>query len=250
VFKQRRLDLGLRLKDLAQQLQTTPQCLSRYESGKRRWPPQLLQRLQAVLGLGEGLCTDWFLSWEQHLDRAGWNRWQVGVDPGPTWANTEPGYDDFYRQLQPRRSPPLAFRGLVRADSALEICVYVLLCEAGARPVLASPVALHFPHHPLLNGHGRVLGMERRAAFLLPGGWLLWPQVTLQLARRRARVDCLAARPGGGWAALEFDGPSHGEKKWDAKRDAQLEIKVLRFTQGQILGPHFAEFLEGCLVKF
>ena len=45
-------------------------------------------------------------------------------------------------------------------DSSLEGCGYSALCEAGAQPMLASPVALHFPHHPLVDGQGRCLDIE------------------------------------------------------------------------------------------
>ena len=112
----------------------------------------------------------------------------------------------------------------MRADSSFECCAYAALCEAGAQPRLASPAALYFPHHPLLDGHRRCLGMARRAALLLPSGWLLWPQVHLLLRRTPIRVDLLAARPGGGWAAVEFDGPTHQNGSWDKKRDAQLRL--------------------------
>lgn len=233
---------------LAAQLNIKPQALCSYELGKRRWPPDLLARVHTILETGQSTpYKEWFLSWHEHLMRSGWYQWQVEVDPGPNWASLPPGYDEFYRQLRPTRTPPDLFRQLVRIDSGLEGCVYSLLCEAGAKPVLASPVALHFPHHPLLDGQSKCLGLARRAAFLLDNGWLLWPQVPIQLPKHVVRPDCLAAGPDGCWAALEFDGPHHKLSEWDKQRDAKLKIEVLRFTQAEIFGPNFIDVLHCAL---
>lgn len=228
---------------LAAQLDINPQALCRYELGQRRWPAELLPRLQSILGVGHAFDETWFLSWHDHLMRGGWHQWEVQVDPGPTWATTARGYEEFYRLLRPTRTPPLEFCQTVRMDSALEGAGYTQLCEAGAKPVFVSPVALHFPYFPLLDGQHRPLGPARRAAFLLPNDWLLIPQVAIGLPKYPVRLDCLASGPGGAWAGVEFDGLKHKQSAWDAKRDAQLKMDIWRFSQEEILSSAFVELV-------
>lgn len=240
MFRERRKQLGLSLKSLAAQLKISPPSLSRYENGFRRWPKPLLKRLQSIMGLGGGFEASWFLSWRQHCRIARLKPWQVNVEPGPTWADLPLAYEDFYRGLQPKKMPSVEFRRLIRVDSALEACAYALFFEAGARPVVGSPVALDFRAYPLLDSRGRGLGMARKAGILLPNGWILWPQITLQVGRWRRRPDCLAVGPGGIWVLIELDGPSHGEDSYHQLRDQQLTLRCLRYSAADIFGANFA----------
>lgn len=245
MIRQRRIQLGMSQRTLAQKLNISPDRLSRYERGHRSWPSDLMPRLQEILGLKDLFRQDWFLSWRQHLAWSQWEPWRVDVDAGSTWADVQQGYFSFYRQLQPRCTPPLEFRRLIRMDTALEGCAYSALCEAGAEPILASPVALHFPHHPLLDASGQCLGVARRAALMLPSGWLLFPQITVLVAQVRIRLDCLAFNTRAKrWVGIEFDGPSHTQSDWDARRDAQLSIPVVRFRSEEILGGQFPRIFE------
>lgn len=250
MIRQRRIELGMSQRRLAQKLNIPASRLSRYESGSRSWPPELMPKLQEILGLCEPIPQDWFLSWKQQLAWSLWQPWQVEVDAGPTWADVQQGYASFYRQLQPRRTPPLEFRRHVRVDTGLEGCAYSALCEGGARPTLASPVILHFPHHPLLNGNGKCMGVARRAALLLSGGWLLFPQITVLVGQVRIRLDGLAfSTLQKRWVGVEFDGPAHQQSDWDARRDAQLDIPVARFRSEEILGGNFCKIFEDRLQR-
>ena len=234
VILQRRLNLGLPQRKLAEQLGISHQCLSRYERGLRRWPPELLTRACRLLGCEpEGLEV---ISWSQHRRWSGHHRWQLDIEPGPNWADTPAGYDEFYRQLGPFALPSLTFRRAIRLDSSLEACVYSQLLQAGSFPVAARPGALHFPHHHLVGSSGGALGLSLRAAFLLPTRWLLWPQITFQLPSRQIRVDALAAYPPR-WVALEFDGTVHPNRAW---RDSQLNLPVLHYTPRDIFATGFA----------
>lgn len=231
---QRRLRLGLPQRKLAEQLGISHQCLSRYERGLRRWPAELLSRACQLLGCEPDRLE--VISWTQHRRWSRLHPWQLDVEPGPTWAETPAGYDEFYRGLGPVPLPSLAFRRAVRLDSSLEACVYRLLLQAGARPVAARPGALHFPHHHLVGSSGGAMGLSLRAAFLLPTRWLLWPQMTFQLPTRQIRVDSLAAYPPH-WVALEYDGTPHPNRAW---RDSQLNLPVLHYAPRDIFATDFA----------
>jgi len=228
MMKAARVALGVRLSQLALEFEVSLATLSRYENGKRKWPKDLQERICARLGVKPNCHQQWIWSWGKHRTFTQANYWAVQVDAGATWADKAAGYEEFYQQLQPTRTAPLEFQRLVRSDSGLEACVNSILCEAGAELALASPVAMNYTDHPIVREDGKLLGLARKAAFVLDG-WILWPQINLQVGRRRVRVDFLAFN-GIRWVIIELDGPHHKQSKWDKVRDSLITTPTIRFT--------------------
>lgn len=235
--------MGLSLQRFALLLGVSLSALSRYERSERSWPPELLQRALEILGLPSGPSADWVWSWTRHRQFLGQSESGVQVDPGQTWADLPRGYSSFYRTVQPQRLPPLEFRRLVRADSSLEPCVYVHLCEDGAEWALISPEAMGFPYHSLVTEEGKPLGKTRRAAFVWEG-WIIWPQINILVNRQKIRLDGLAFN-GRLWRVLEFDSSLHARRtSWDQLRDSWLIPPTIRFTTEEILSMDFLRLLR------
>lgn len=235
--------MGVSLQRMAFSLEVSVAALSRYERGERPWPPALLRRALEILSLPAGPDPAWVWSWSEHRRFLGHTHSGVTVDPGQTWADLPRAYSTFYQILQPRRTPPLEFRRLVRADSSLEPCVYTHLCEDGAEWALVSPEAMGFPYHSLVTEDGRPLGKTRRAAFVWEG-WIIWPQVNILVNRQKIRVDALAFN-GRLWRILEFDSGLHARRtRWDQLRDSWLIPPTIRFTSEEILSMDFLRLLR------
>lgn len=239
---EKREAMGLSQKQLAAEFQVCPTAWSRYERGARRWPAALLPKVLERLKMAPEVSRAGAWTWARHRQFAQIDQWSVEVDPGPTWDKLSPGYYQFYRRLKAKRPVPVDFKRLVRIDSRLEGCVYCWLSEAGAEFVLVSLVALGFPHHPLVDAHGKPMSMARRAAFFYQG-WLIFPQVHLLVNGQIIRVDALAFN-GGCWKVLEFDGPAHKGRKWDETRDSWLIPQTIRFTDEEILHQDFPALLR------
>lgn len=241
MIRERRKQLGITLTVMAKELGVSISGLSRYETGSRRWPGDLYARALAWLRLPPQPPPRETWSRARQLKFAGINPWAVETDPGQTWANLTPGYPESYRKLNPKRSAPLEKRSSVRADSRLEGYVFCELLEAGAEMAPANPVVMNFPHHPLVDEHGRPMSSIPRMAFHLDD-WILWPQINI-LTKSKIRVDALAFN-GRRWVILEWDGGGHKNSEWDKLRDSWLTPPVLRFTDEEILGGNFIPLLR------
>lgn len=243
-IRERRKELGITLTDMAKHFGVSISGLSRYETGSRRWPCDLYAQALAWLRLPPQPAPRESWSRARQLEFARIPPWAVETDPGQTWADLPRGYPEFYQRLNPKRSAPLEKRRCVRADSRLEGCVFCELLEAGAEMVPASPVAMNFPHHPLLDERGGPMPATPRMAFHLDD-WLLWPQVNI-LTKVKVRVDMLAFNRKR-WLILEWDGGGHKNSEWDKLRDSWLTPPVLRFTEDEILGGKFIPLLREAL---
>lgn len=244
MIRQRRISLGLGLQPLAAQLEISTAALSRYERGKRLWPPALYAKAQAALGLKSLARADLYWSWNQH--REWWDSWEVETDPGQTWADLDRETVELFRQVPLANQPPLEFRSNMRADSKLEAGGYGRLCAGGAVPAYVSLVAMNFPHHPLINDKRKPMSLARRAALILDN-WIIWPQVNLLINGRKVRVDLLAYN-GKRWIALELDGRLHETRTaLDLRRDEALGFPVIRFQQTEVLNANFAALVRARL---
>ena len=243
MIRETRNNRSIRIERMAEALRTSAASLSRYERGRRPWPPELYSRALAYLGL-EADQPQAYWSWAQH--RKYWDSYHVETDPGTTWADQPEGYPEFYRVLNPTRTPPLDFRRRVRTDSLLEPCIYISWCEAGADCVYVSLAAMSFPYHPLVDENCKPMSMARRAAFVIDG-WIIWPQVNVLVKGKKIRLDCLGYN-GTRWAGFEWNGPLHGQnpeqKKWDEKRDLSLGFEIFRFSQAEILSGHIVDLIR------
>lgn len=239
---EKREAMGLSQKELASEFQVCPTAWSRYESGARKWPVDLLPRVRERLQMAPEVSRAGVWTWSRHRQFARMDQWAVTVDPGPTWDKLTPGYYHFYRKLKLKRVVPADFKRLVRIDSRLEGCVYCWLSEDGAEFVLVSLAALGFPHHPLVDAQGKPMSLARRAAFFYKG-WLIVPQVHLLVNGQVIRVDALAFN-GICWKVIEFDGPAHKGRKWDEVRDSWLIPQTIRFSAEEILQQDFPALLS------
>ena len=242
---------GWSQKRLALELGIPRNRLCEFLSGRRPWPRAAVEALHLWLGKPAVPPGDWFLSWARHQDLARTRRWEVVVDPGATWADGPPHYENLYRQLNPVRTPPECFRRLIRVDSQLESLAYAQLCEDGAAPLFASPILLGFPHHVLVDHQNLPMGTQYRAA-LRGGGenldWILWPQLTVWLGDGTMRPDgVLMVRSQGRnlWGFVQLDGGSHRDKLYDNRQDLRLQpLTTLRFPSTCILGLRFPQLLR------
>lgn len=238
---------------VAQKCQIDPRNLSAYETGKRRWPWDELQRVREFLKLPaqEAPLT---------LIKPGDHRlivppdFRVHVDPGPTWATIDLKYEGLYRQLKPKRTPDLVFRSKVRTDSGHEPASWIQLFEAGAEGKAACPGLLNFPYHPLVDCSGNPLGTQYRAAFagkFDDYNWLLFPQITLMLPDRLYRPDAIVLRYGPDirWSLTQLDGGAHQNEEWDRKLDRAVRIPTLRFPAAHTLSLQFAEVFRDAILS-
>jgi transcriptional regulator with XRE-family HTH domain len=221
-----------------------PGTLSAYETGKRKWPWEELERVRKFLRLPSQQPPPPLLDLKGH-HRIVPRDLRVYVDPGITWADIDLKYEDLYRQLKPQRTPGLAFRSLVRTDICTEALHWAQLFEDGAEATAACPGLLNFPYHPLVDCNGYPLGTQYRAAFLGTAGeyrWLLFPQLTLMLPDRYHRPDGLVLRygPDVRWGGVQLDGGAHQNSAWDQKLDSMIKVPTLRFPSRHALGLNFA----------
>lgn len=229
-----------------------PKNLSAYETGKRRWPWDELQRVRQFLSLPAQESQLPFMPLRDHQLIVPQDR-RIHVDPGPTWASIDLKYDSLYRDLKPKRTPDLAFRSLVRTDSGHEPASWVQLFEAGAEATAACPGLLDFPYHPLVDCNGHPLGTQYRAAFAgryEDYQWLLFPQITLLLPDRLYRPDGILLRYGPDirWCLTQLDGGAHQNEEWDRKQDRMVKVPTLRFPARHTLSLEFASvFRESVL---
>jgi transcriptional regulator with XRE-family HTH domain len=240
MVRQRRLNLGIRLKRLAAALEISPATLSRYERGERMWPPELYDKAAQALGLNSLLQAERYWTWKQH--RRFWDSWAVETDPGQSWLDVENSTVELVPGEQFSNQPPSDFKRQTRADSRLEATTYSSLCAAGASYGYISLVAMSFPHHPLIAENRRPMSMARRAALVLDD-WILWPQVNLLVNGRKVRLDLLAYN-GHYWVGIELDSKLHeAQRAYDLKRDQALGFPVCRFTQEEIFSRKFPALL-------
>ena len=236
---------GESLESLARKCGLDPKRLASYERGDRQWPVDVLNRCASHLGVPELGATVPNLSWAEHRKMLGGGNWNLTVDAGQTWADIPSHYEDLYRQLNPQKTPSLAFRSNVRVDSTQEPLGWTQLFEDGAEAVGANPLLLNFSSHHLVDPRGNPLGTGYRAAFRGKAGqhpWIVFPQITLALREGLYRPDGLVYRFGRAplWALLQLDGGAHQNKKWDEKQDARVLLPTLRFPSHVILGLDFA----------
>ncbi|MBN9420731.1 hypothetical protein ABS71_10410 [bacterium SCN 62-11] len=224
--------------------QMSPGTLSAYETGRRKWPFGVLERVRKFLGLPPQEKPLPVLTWAEHQQIVPQDR-RIHVDPGFTWATIDLKYEDLYKQMKPTRTPSEAFRSLVRTDICSEPFHWSQLFEAGAEATAGCPGQLNFPYHPLVDCSGHPLGNQYRAAFTGTAGdykWLLFPQITLMLPDRFHRPDGLLLRYGADvrWAVTQLDGGAHQNDAWDRKLDAMIKVPTLRFPSRHALGLQFA----------
>ncbi|MBN9417212.1 MAG: helix-turn-helix transcriptional regulator [Candidatus Eremiobacteraeota bacterium] len=249
MIKERRTELDIPQQQLAEWLRIPPATLSRYESGQRKWPPQLYQRACELLSLSCTKFLEYYWDWEKHRTQWNWASNVVEVDAGQTWATLSGGYEWFYEQRRFKNQPPEEIQSLLRADTRLDLIPYAEFYNAGASTVFASITALNPPPHFLAKENGEPLGLARRAAIYFEG-WLLFPQVNFLLGHRRIRVDLLAHQRGS-WVANEMDGALHKQQtEYDRRRDGQLKIPVVRFSEEEILSGRFIEIFRERMARF
>lgn len=247
--KELRAKRHLSQRDLAHHLGIAPGTLSRYESGQRRWPPDLYRRACKYLGLGNDQFSQYYWSWKRHRAEWNWRSNEVEVDPGQTWATLPEGYEWFYQERKFKNQPPEEIKRLLRSDSALEMIPYAELYHDGAGTVFASITALNPPPLFLMKESGAPLGLARRAAIHYDG-WLLFPQVNVLLGNRRIRVDMLAFRKGV-WVVIEFHGSIHLQlSEYDRRRHEKLKVPVEHFTEAEILSGHFTSIFRDRMARY
>ena len=239
-----RKNLGYKQYQVAQGCNIDQRRLSAYEKGKRKWPWAELQKVREFLSLPTQESPLPMLSSKEHRLIAPPD-YRIHVDPGPTWASIDLKYESLYRQLKPKRTPDLAFRSLVRTDSAHERASWIQVFEDGAEATAACPGLLDFPFHPLVDCSGNPLGSQYRAAFAGRYGdyrWLLFPQITLFLPDRLYRPDGVLLRYGPDirWGLTQLDGGAHQNEDWDRKQDRMVKVPTLRFPAHHTLGLTFA----------
>lgn len=249
MIRARRIELDIPQQELAAWLEIPPATLSRYESGQRKWPPELYHKACQLLGLPNSKFLDCYWDWEKHRALWNWPSNTVEVDPGPTWATLSGGYGWFYKKREFENQPPLEIKRLLRADTRLDVVSYAELYHAGATTVFASITALNPPAHFLSKENGEPLGLARRAAIYFEN-WLLWPQINIVLPYRRIRLDLLAHQKGV-WVGNEIDGPLHPQQvEYDRRREAELKIPVVRFTEAEVLSGRFIEVFRERMAQF
>ena len=247
--KSRRDELNIPQQMLADHLRVSAASLSRYESGKRKWPPLLLKRACDFLGMSSPEFSELYWSWKRHRAEWNWPSYTVEVEPGSTWESLGNGYEDFYEIRRFTRQPPPEIKRLLRADSLLEVVPYAEFYHDGAETVFASIIALNPPPVFLIKESGVPLGLARRAAIRYKG-WLHFPQITFLIGSRRIRVDVLAYRKGV-WVVLEFDGGLHGQRtEYDMRRDAKLKLPVERFSEAEILSGRFTSIFAERMARY
>ncbi|MBX3170607.1 MAG: helix-turn-helix transcriptional regulator [Candidatus Eremiobacteraeota bacterium] len=245
-----RTSRGISQGSLAHHLQVDPRRLCDYESGRRRWPAELLPKVYQFLKQAHQLPPEMFLSLSHQHRLGGVNRWQTKPESCTTWAGATPAYEDLYRKLDLGKLPPLAFRRQVRCDALQEPLSWTQLFVHGAEAVMASPNALGCAPYPPVDSQGLSLGMTQRPAFWMPKKYLLFPQLSIIANQRILRPDGMLLNLAGTrkpWIRLELDGGAHQNAEWDARRDQQLLIDTLRFSSEVILGLRFAQELQASL---
>ena len=247
--KNRRHERNISQLELARHLGIPPGTLSRYESGRRKWPPDLYRRACQYLDLPADKFSRHYWSWRRHRAEWNWPSSQVEVDPGQTWATLPSGYEDFYELRKFKNQPADDIKRLLRGDSSLELIPYAEFHHDGAETVFASITALNPPPLFLMKESGAPLGLARRAAIHYDG-WLLFPQVNILVGNRRVRVDLLAFRKGI-WVAIEVHGPVHALRSdYDRRRDEKLKIPVERFSAAEILSGKFTDIFKERMSKY
>jgi len=241
---------------LAQELGLSRNRLCEYVSGRRPWPRSTVDALRQLLGEPGVPPGEWYLPWGAHQRLARSRRWEVGVDPGTTWADGPSRYEDIYRQLNPQHTPPDCFRRLIRVDSQLESLAWAQLCEEGAQPLFASPILLGFPHHVLVDHQTLPIGTQYRAALTRrfeDHHWILWPQLTVWLPDGTVRPDGVLMANGPGrtrWGFVQLDGGAHRDRAYDARQDQRLQpLPSLRFPSSVVLGLQFPEIFQEAIRK-
>jgi hypothetical protein len=243
-IRQHRLLRRVSLRKMAQDCDLDFRSLSAYELGKRQWPLQALATVCDYLGLPRPVDAVYCFSWTEHLRSQQWHRWSLEPETASTWAQQRHTYSASYKELSPKRTPPLHFLEAVRCDSGLEALAWSQLCEAGARPAAASPVALGFAPYALVDPRGFGLGLKQRPCLWHEDEYLLFPQVTLLVQGRLYRPDALLLDfRSGCWHLIEIDGGGHNSE-YDLQRDLVLHLRVFRFTSGGITGLRFASDLQ------
>lgn len=230
-----------------------PKNLSAYETGKRKWPWDDLRKVREFLRLPPHEAPLPMLSRKDHRlimppDFC------IRVDDGPTWATIDLKYESLYRELNPQRTPSLAFRSKVRTDSGHEPASWIQLFEDGAEATAGCPGLLDFPYHPLVDSSGNPIGTQYRAAFAGRFGsyrWLLFPQITLFLPDRLYRPDGLLLRYGPDirWGLTQLDGGAHQNQDWDRKLDRMVKVPTLRFPARDTLSLQFASVFHEAVLS-
>lgn len=249
MIQERRNELDIPQQQLADWLGLPPGTLSRYESGQRKWPPEIFRRACELLGLSCSKFLEYYWDWEKHRAQWSWPSNVVEVDPGQTWATLSGGYEWFYEERKFKNQPPDEIKRLLRADTRLDVIPFAEFFHAGATVAFASITALNPPAHFLAKENGEPLGLARRAAIHFED-WLLFPQVNFLLGHRRIRVDLLAFQRGT-WVADEMDGALHLlQSDYDKRRDGQLKIPVVRFREAEILSGRFVDIFRERMARF
>ena len=248
--REARLNRGLSQAHMAALLEIDPRRLADYESGRRQWPGQLLQKASKILSQADPLGPDLFLSLEAQIRMSGQKRHALTPESSQTWAEIQPGYDNFYRRLGPSPQPSTSFRRHLRADSRQEPLAWSQLLAHGAQAALANPNLLGCRPYPPVDSEGHSLGLQPRAALWKREHYIVFPQLSIIANERLMRPDgmLLTLRPRKRiWVRLELDSGAHQNPDWDLKRDRQLIIPTLRFASDVVLGLRFAQELEARL---
>jgi transcriptional regulator with XRE-family HTH domain len=253
ILKQRRRELRMTQRQLAELVGVPQQRICDYESGLRSPHPDVRKKLIDALG-----CATEFAGVPMRIPA----RMQRFVLPGTEELQVDEGNNwlTFGEQLEhrynPKTMPCLAFRRAIRADSQSEVRALRSLCEAGAQPCALSPVAMLYLRHPLVDGNGWALGLRSKACLFLDyDTWhaVLFPGLNLRLADGLVRPDALLRVSDGErvhWCAYEIDGPQHRETMvLDRQRDLRLDMTVLRFWTDEFNDRNFPTLLHRALVK-
>lgn len=124
-------------------------------------------------------------------------------------------------------------------DSGPEV---ILWCQVGAGecfPVRQRLPELGLRDVPLVcPGTGLQIGDVPRPGYWLksPVSVIFFPQITLRLAERPLRVDCLACFGSNRWVVIEVDGYGHNSR-WDDARDKDLPWPVWRLSTSDVQEP-------------
>ena len=251
--REERLSRGISQEALACYLEIDARRLSDYETGRRRWPIELLEKALRFLTQAEPLEQNLFLPMEAQLRMGGRRRWEPVPEHGQNWAEIQPAYENLYRRLDLSKLPPLAFRRHVRCDSRQEPLAWTCLFIDGAQGIMASPNLLGCSPYPPVDPQGHSLGLQPRAAIWKPDHYILFPQLSILANERVIRTDGMVLNLGRrkrNWSRVELDGGAHQNPAWDLKQDQQLLIPTLRFSSDVVLGLRFAQELQarlGCI---
>lgn len=235
-LEEARRSLGLSLRELAQRLRVSHQCLREIERGLRLPGPQLAQQIRQECGLDlpprEAGNLDSLKSLAQPaafaLARADARVWQACLKR----------YAYELDCLRPAPHIPDWLPHYLRIDSGLEVLSWCSLLSDGAEAGLSSPHELGFRHHSLLAEDGLPLGPRRMVhLYFEDHGLCLWPQASLQVGSHKFRLDALVLGQVRGqpiWGDFEIDGEGHGGN-WDEARARALQLPEVRVNRQEVV---------------